>query len=232
MNSFICFELRSDGLTCSTVLSLKPKPSFSRQVMYVISMQRKGLMARYLVILLHTANTKSNGFHTQLIIKWFDTWRHLVASFHGLKNSLSNPGATWLKDDFSSLCGWISREVWGEELRVSTGLQVGGGSNGSVHCECVSLCSTHRWCVAVRCPPAWTRQTDRQTDIPSRAASPAWARLLPQDHVTVFSQHKQPYVTNQLGPACNKSGSTWILRMSHTGVDKQAKNDPQNIISK
>lgn len=105
--------------------------------MYVISMQRKGLMARYLVILLHTADTKSNGFHTKLIIKGFDTWRHLAASLHGLKNSLSNPGATWLKDDFSSLCGWINREVRGEELRVSTRLQVGGGSNGSVHCECV-----------------------------------------------------------------------------------------------
>lgn len=47
-------------LTCNTVLSLKPKPSFSRQVMYVMSMQRKGLMARYLVILLHTANTDSH----------------------------------------------------------------------------------------------------------------------------------------------------------------------------
>lgn len=52
---------RSDRLTCSTVLSLKPKPSFSRQVMYVMSMQRKGLMARYLVILLHTANTQTHA---------------------------------------------------------------------------------------------------------------------------------------------------------------------------
>lgn len=51
------------GLTCSTVFSLKPKPSFSRQVMYVMSMQRKGLMAPYLVILLHTERKQRSHYY-------------------------------------------------------------------------------------------------------------------------------------------------------------------------
>lgn len=73
-------------LTCSTVLSLKPKPSFSRQVMYVMSMQRKGLIARYLVILLHTANRNSNRCPE----RGFQHIRRTTESHGRQKNSLSN----------------------------------------------------------------------------------------------------------------------------------------------
>lgn len=109
-------------LTCNTVLSLKPKPSFSRQVMYVMSMQRKGLMARYLVILLHTADTdgkkcpKRGFWHT-----------HRATVTRKAENTLSNECATWLEGDHSDWFCWVNREVWGEELRVSARLRVGGG---------------------------------------------------------------------------------------------------------
>lgn len=105
-------------LTCSTVLSLKPKPSFSRQVMYVMSMQRKGLMARYLVILLHTANR--NGSRCPESGFWHK--HHTTESHEKQKNTLSKQRVMWLKDDHSDV--WARRC---EELRVNARLWVGGG---------------------------------------------------------------------------------------------------------
>lgn len=88
-------------------------------------------------------------------------------------------------------------------------------SNGPAHSLWLSVCVSPQVVCGCQVPSCLG-----QTDIFSSAASPAWARLVPRDHVTVFSQHKQPYTTHQLVPTCYKSGATLTLQVSHTPADK------------
>lgn len=82
-------------------------------------------------------------------------------------------------------------------------------------CVCVSVCVSPQVVCGCQVPSC-----QGQTDILSSAASPAWARLVPPDHVTAFSQYKQPYITHQLIPARYKCGSAWTLQLSLTENDR------------
>lgn len=130
--------------------------------------------------------------------------------------TFSNLCAAWLKDSLSVLVGWIIMEVRLIRLKVSTRLWVGGGvKQPSTVRVCVSVCVCPQVVCGCQVPSC-----QGQTDILSSAASPAWARLVPPDHVTAFSQYKQPYITHQLIPARYKCGSAWTLQLSLTENDR------------
>lgn len=183
-------------------------------------MQRKGLIARYLVILLHTANTQKNKISDMTLTQvsyTSDIETPSIPCIDKKNNHISNHCATWLKDDLSV---FVRLNKQGGARRTAEGSAQGCGwvavSTAQYIVWVFRYVSAPRWCVAVRCPPAWARQTS-SAQLPARP-EPGFI------HVTVFSQHKQLCITHQLAPTVNLVHSTWTLQVSHNQPDKYQWN--------
>lgn len=173
-------------------------------------MQRKGLIARYLVILLHTANTQKNKISDMTLTQvshTSDIETPSIPCIDKKNNHISNHCATWLKDDLSV---FVRLNKQGGARRTAEGSAQGCGwvavSNCPVHSLSVSVCVSPQVVCGCQVPSCLG-----QTDIVSSAASPAWARLYPCDSVltTQTALHNTPARSN-----C-KSGSFY---MDITGV--------------